>query len=247
MGEAGRKGIGGPWAAFFRRPSAPAAGILRSCSWLRACEMPEGLWVRSEEPLSEELDHVLRSLAPDLRCHVLKDGQLLPEGKRVPRGRIPEGPWRAIGETIVPAPPQRLGPVKVDGKIRLQLVRRGGQREPSAMVTNPSALAAYVETAPAIRLSHLSFALKRDGAALVRRTPLPPIRGIALVEEDGVLLPCGWGWDPPVPAPVVRRVLGLAQSQIALVAEDGSVQTLEQHHFVQMTRAAVRDSVAATT
>jgi hypothetical protein len=240
--ETGRHSIAtGPWAAYFASDTAAAAGALRLHSGIQALQTADGLWIRGDA-LTQELDSILHKLAPTLRCRMLADEQLLPEGKRVPAGSLPRGTWQPICQVIAPQAPKPFAAAVMPGKVALRLVRRTGSADPSAMLTDLSALRAYADTAPAIRLARLSFALRADGAAIVRGTPLPPIAGIALAESQGILIPCGWGWDTPVPAAVVRQVLGLRDDQIALVLESSDAQVIESLQFVQLSRAAARQS-----
>jgi MoxR-vWA-beta-propeller ternary system domain bpX2 len=234
----------GPWAVLLPQESLPALGPLRRVSGVTACERREGVWLQG--PAADvELEAALRALPGGRRYTVLADGQLVAAGTRVPHGYLPEGPWLPLPEWFG----VRLDPASLAGRpgpgILLQLVPSSKFREAAVLLTTLDAWSAYAGTAPQIRLDRWSFALSDAGEVIVRGTPLPPIRGLAFVESEGIAVPAGWTWTPLVDAAVLRDLLGLEPGDLALLRPDGPWDRLPADVFVRATRSAVRLTSAA--
>ena len=83
----------------------------------------------------------------------------------------------------------------------------------------------------------------KDGRVVLRGKPLPPIPGKRLVEVEGIAVPCGFAWTPPVDAEVVREILGLLPGDLALLEADGTHERIESSAFVPGSRAAARTTL----
>ena len=81
-----------------------------------------------------------------------------------------------------------------------------------------------------------------DGRVAVCGQPLPPLPGQRWVEREGIAVPAGWHWSPPVEATVVRAVFGLQAGDFALWQTDGTWQRIRAADFLPAGRAAVRAS-----
>ena len=62
--------------------------------------------------------------------------------------------------------------------------------------------------------------------------------------QDGIALPCGWAFDPPVEARVLARLLRLGAGDLALFHEDASWERVAHEDFVSASRSAVRLTLA---
>ena len=122
----------------------------------------------------------------------------------------------------------------------LKLVRSSKNRQANLMRTSWERWRTYAITAPAVRLSRLGFAVSENAEVLIRGTPLPPIPGRHFLEDNGIIIPIGWQFEPNVGSKVVRQVLKLDATEKALFSEDGSFELVPDTAFVQATRSAVR-------
>ena len=77
---------------------------------------------------------------------------------------------------------------------------------------------------------------------IVRGEPLPPLPGQRWVDREGIAVPAGWRWSPPVEAAIVRAVFGLEPGDFALWQTDGTWQRIRAADFTPASRAAVRAS-----
>jgi hypothetical protein len=130
--------------------------------------------------------------------------------------------------------------------VPLRLERAHEERPATLLLTTLAAWSAYATSAPAARLRPLRFAVAADGRAIVVGAPLPPIPGRRFAERDGIAVPCGFAWDPPVEPAVLREVLQLDAGDLALLDESGACEHIESAHFARASRAAVRATVEAS-
>jgi hypothetical protein len=233
------------WAVLLPRASALAAGALRLRGDVRVREEEEELlWLRGED-LGEELDLELRKL-PGARRHTVDgDGRFTEVGHRIPAGTLPSNGWKPLSTWLSPGPQPAALAGDVPQRVVLRVERTGVERPASVLLTSVEAWAAYARRAPAARLRPLTFAACADGRTIVRGAPLPPVPGRRYAEREGVAVPCGYAWSPPVEPAVVRQVLRLAAGDLALFAGDGTHERVDAAHFARATRAAARASLEA--
>jgi hypothetical protein len=227
------------WAVQVDADAAATVAALRLEPDIEVLESADVVWLRGTSS-DERLDRLLRQLPGAARFEVLADGQLLPSGKRLPSGRLPNGSWVALKSlTRVALPVATLGARSLK-RIPFSLERVATYEEPNLLLTALAGWVAYAIDAPQVRLEKLTFAASSDGRALVRGRPLPPIAGARYCERSGVAVPCGWGWPAWLEAPLVREALGLGADELALFSESGTWESIAGDQFVRATRSAAR-------
>ncbi len=234
--------MGAAWAASVPRNALSSLGVLRLDKGILCREHGGRVWLRGEHK-NDTLDRSLRCLPGVDRYGLLDDGRLVhADSGRVPVGRLPAGEWTPIAEFIgVEIPPPAL-PGEC-GRARLALARSKRVAEANVLVTALAAWRRWVSRAPAVRLGVLRFAVSTTGDALVRGSPLPPIRGRRFVETSGVAVPAGWTWTPAVDAETLRELLALDDGDLALLDGEAAaprVALISAARFERATRSAVR-------
>lgn len=226
------------WAVRMARADAAGAAGLRRRPDVRVCDQGEWVWVRGEGT-GEDGGVALARLRGE-RYEVDAHGRVRPTGMRIPTGHLPAGTWVAAREYFRVKAQTAAMPAAVGETVALRLVRAEHVEEAGAVLTTVERWAAYAGTAPEVRLRRLEFAVSERGDVLVRGTPLPAVVGVMCVEKDGVVVQCGWRWEPAVDAATVRRVLALQEGEVALMREDGEWERLRGEHFVAASRSAAR-------
>ena len=233
-----------PWAVQLPRGAARAAGALRLRADVLACEAGDALWLRGDD-LSEEVDLELRKLPGARRYTVNADESVTPVGRQLPTGDLPGGPWSALSAWLAPRPQPAALAGRVEARLALRIERTGAEQPATVLLTTAAAFADYAGAAPAVRLRPLRFAAASEGRVVLWGTPLPPMPGRRYADHDGVAVPCGFGWSPPLQPPVLRALLGLAGGDLALFHEDGSYEHVGADAFARAGRAAARATAAA--
>ncbi len=212
----------------------------------RAAEATDSVWVRGPE-LKEAQQRMLRAIPRAEWFELDAEGRLRPEGKRLATGPIPRLAWRPILEAVPVSLPHAGFAGTPLRPSNLKLVRSSEPRTPNLLLTTPDEWSRYGETAPQIRLAAWRFASDGAGRILVRGLPLPPLPGSLFVEENGMAIPAGWSFIPPLPSTVVREILAIPRGDIALFAPDGTWEQVAEDDFVPAARAAVRPTTARET
>jgi hypothetical protein len=233
---------GSAWAARVPVAEVAAAAALRLLGGVTACVVDGDLWLRGESS-TDATEHALDRLAPAGRFAVLADGALIPSGRRLPDGHLPDGAtWKPLAELIRPRVTSAALPASPPARVSLELVRSSGERPATVLVTPLVALADYADGAPAVRLERLQFAADAT-RAVIRGDPLPPLPGERFTERSGIAAPCGYAWRPAIDPTSLRRLLGLSDGDLALLAPDGTWQCVPAASFVRARRSAVRLTV----
>jgi hypothetical protein len=227
------------WAVCLRAADSGSVAMLRLEPGIEALETADKLWLRGTTS-DERIDLLLRQLPDAARFEVLSDGQLRPEGKRLPHGRLPQGPWIALQSlarvelpvaTLAALPPER---------IPFDCVRILTIEEANVLLTNMNDWQAFGCSASQVRLQKLTFAVSSDGRVMVRGTPLPSIAGERFYERAGIALACGWGWPHWLDHGTVRAALGIDAEDLALFSPAGTWELVPGDQFVRATRSAIR-------
>jgi hypothetical protein len=130
--------------------------------------------------------------------------------------------------------------------VPMVLVRSAQLDVPSVLLTTIDRWNDYAIRAPQVRLDRWQFAADEGGRVVIRGQPLPPLAGQRWVEQDGIAVPAGWWWSPPVEATIVRLVLGLEADDFALWQLDGTWERIGAARFVRASRTAVRATAEAS-
>jgi len=233
------------WAVSLDAARGGAAAEMRLEPGIEALECVETLWLRGTSS-DERLELLLRRLPGATRFEVLADGQLLPAGKRLPSGRLPDGTWVALKSFNQVALPVATLAARLLKRVPFRLDRVGTHEEASLLLTRKADWLAYGDSASQVRLDRLTFAAASDGRVLVRGQPLPPIAGERYYARAGVATPCGWGWPASLDAKVVRDALGIGADELALFSPAGTWESIPGDQFVRATRSAVRLTAGTT-
>lgn len=241
----------GRWAVRLPCESARAVASIRAVSGVEVCPQLDQLWFRGETS-SEATELLLRQLPGAWRYDVTADGQLIPVGQQVPCEKVPEGRWLSLGQWLrLELPDARTSRCEFErrslSRVPLTLIRDATPRQPTMLRTSIAAFERYGSRAPAVRIAQWSFAMRSDGECLVRGLPLPPVLGEQLVELDGLLVPAGSIWSPPVAPAVIHELIELQIGDLALLQDDGGWELIQECNWVRATRAAIRLSARGAT
>jgi hypothetical protein len=232
---------GEPWVAALPVEAASHLAALRLEPGLTVLTGERMIWLQGPS-LTDSLRRRLRTIPGLVLFTQADENTLWPVGSRLPAGRIPEGVWRPIPLLIEPELPPTGFAGSVEGRIPLRLVRGGVPGEAQLLQTSWSGWRTWAVSAPEVRLRPLAFAVADGGRTLIRGLPLPPVAGKQFVIHEGLAVPCGWQFDPPVTSAVIRQVLGLNSDELAVFDERSRFDVVRDDQFVQASRSAVRQT-----
>ncbi len=223
------------------RDQSGAISRLRGLSGVEVAESSDGFWLKGqteEGKLPQELVGVFSVESEVYR--LLDDGRLAELESRVPILRLPQLEWESLSAVSQPVLEKLALPGTIPQTTPLSLIPASAQTvEPNVLRVSLDVLLDWVVQSPEIRLEPLRFACGYDGSVVVRGTPIPSLPGARLFEDNGVAVPLGRAWDPPVPATVLAQTMKLAPGDLGILREE-DWERIEASNFVSLTRAAVR-------
>ena len=201
--------------------------------WKAATDETE-IWLKG--PVSNgAFQNALSSLPADANYLMDDNGRLFPVGKQTPVRILKELAWQDLRDFLPLEMPVSAMPGETDVRIQLKVKRSLFEQEVYALKTSFLGWKAYVESAPAIRLQCLRFAVSENEEVLVIGTPLPVLRGQLYWRNKNLLLPAGFNFDPPVLADLLPTT-----SDLVLFDELGNRETIPAAAFAVAFRTTVR-------
>jgi len=177
----------------------------------------------------------------------LEGNDLLRPGMRVPDLELPDLAWQAVRDVIRVHLPRIEVAARApqDQSISLRLIRGGNVTHCEGLLTNVSALASWIQSVPESRLRALRWVISSSplNRCVILGKQLPPVAGVPLVNQQQILTPAGFCWEPNVSASDVRQVFQLSTNKWLLWENEQTPSTIEDDSFATMNRASVRDLI----
>jgi hypothetical protein len=232
------------WLACLAVRDADGLAALRLLPGLEIAIAGDTAWLRGPT-MTDALTLALQKIPGLCRFSLQPDGQLIAEGTRVPKGRLPSATWQPLRNWLPVTLPPALGATQANEHAALRLVRSAAELPANAVLTDLPTWLAWAETASEIRLRPLRFAAANDSRVWIEGTPPPAITGQRFHLREGVAMPCGFTCAPGLGPRVLRRWLALAESDTAFAHADGHWEILKAEQFVPALRSAVRATAEA--
>lgn len=221
-------------ATYFRSLSS-----LRLTQNLHVSEVEQEIWLRGSH-LEKDLSRKLRAIPDSELFHVDANRQLIPTGRQVPHGYLPETDWQPIQEwyTVQLEPAALAG--TTEPLVPFEVVRSQHSQPANLLLTTLAHLIKLIEHSAQIRLNSLRYAVDSQQRAIVCGAPLPSLKGTFFSEQKGIAVETGWTWRPAVDADVLQSLFQLNQGDIVLLHSDQSRELIRASQFTPLTRSSVR-------
>lgn len=212
---------------------------LRLEKQIQASALDQEIWLRGST-LDENLTRTLRSIPDSELFDLQKDAQLIPAGRHVPLGYLPETEWLPLPEwfTVQLQAPALAG--KTDDRISFELVRSQQNLKANVLLTTLVNLKKLVDCDSQIRLKPLQYAVDSQQRTIIRGAPLPSIEGSFFCEQKGIAVAAGWVWSPQVDVDVLHSLFKLNPGDVVLLHADQSREFIRADQFTPLTRSSVR-------
>jgi MoxR-vWA-beta-propeller ternary system domain bpX2 len=231
-----------PWAACLSDARADDFAALRLFPAVEVAVVGGVWWLRGEK-LDQDLQRELKKIPRLVVFEILVSQRLRLVASRIPDRTLPPAVWRPVKEAVAVTLPIAALAGEARQKIQVTLVRTAAEQAAAALQVGLDAWAQYATEAPTVRLRPLRFAAMEERQVLILGHPLPGISGKGYAESSGIFVPCGFTWSPRVDAAVLRQLLNLKETDIALLAEDNTHQVIHAEQFVPASRSATRNTV----
>jgi len=209
-------------------------GSIRQLPGLKATTNSSGIWLKG--PGNNGVFQTALNSLPAAANYVVDDkGRLFPRGKQTPVGTLGELAWEPLADFISVEMPVSAMPGETSLKVPLNLSRSTIEREIYAIKTTLKDWRAYAETAPAVRLQQLRFAISETKEVLILGSPLPALRGKLYWLNRNFLLPAGFDFDPPLTAELLPKT-----TDMVLFDEQGKREAIFIAAFNSADRTVIR-------
>jgi hypothetical protein len=213
-----------------------------------------GLWIRlnGREPaqldlarrLPARMYHLVDHRQAEDEAEDIKAGgrRLVLLGQSVACRTLPKLHWLHVTEIYelrLPTPSLAASPAGLE-PISISLAPAHQEIPAVAGLFDLDELAAWVETAPDIRLQRLRYATY-DSMAFVAGSPLPPIQSYQFLGRyENIYVPLGKIWTPRVDAAMVAKIFGLAEEDLLIWQADHVWSVLPSHYLMTLRRSSLR-------
>ena len=156
----------------------------------------EAVWLKDLSPV--QVDSIEIKSLPHKHIFYAQDAQLFLKGSLLPHGALPSLLWTPIDRGLpVQLPSFNHNYFGLNNKAEITLCGSDEEREPYGLMTNLKDLQRYAQTAPAVRLRGLQWAVTGEENAMIVGAPLLPLQGEAFCRSGDFLFPAGYGLSLP--------------------------------------------------
>lgn len=214
-------------------------GNIRCLNSVFAAKDGNDIWIRVVDT-NTAIDGKLKQLPVKSTFTLDEKNQLFLPDAVTPVAILKEMEWIPINEFIpVEAPVSNL-PGKTNHKIDIKLVPSTVERRGNALLTTLNTWKEYAESAPAVRLAVLKFAMSATNEVLVIGNPLPSLPGKEYWLQNNILLPCGYEFEVPFVNTFLNNNILSGNKGVILFNTNNEWQLIDESLFVEAKRSAVR-------
>ena len=210
-------------------------GTIRCTPGIQAAETPEHIYLRVKNG-----DDAIRQLPATHTYRLDEQERLFPINGLTPIGKLPTLNWWPLPDFLRIEMPVAALPGKFIGKLPFRLIPAEAPQESYAMLTTLEQWKTWADTAPAVRLAQLQFAVSATNEVLITGQPLPTLPGKELWMQNGILMPAGYAFEVAILPEIIAVELNPDKDSLLLFDTEANWQTIPLNAFVPATRSAVR-------
>ncbi len=212
---------------------------LRKWTHLEMGREGDVIWLKNFD--YEQINSAAVLQIPFVKRYIGKQGKLFPYNRLLPERDIPEISWKPISQdAALTLPKYNFNYFGLSEKIEVELLPSDQEKPTAALLTTLPDLTAYMTTAPAIRYQHLKWVLINYETVFLLGTPLLPIKGQSLWQNEAAFIPAGYDFEIPVLTRTLTRKLVGAENRIVVWDETGNYFFINQQDLNYLDLAAVR-------
>lgn len=215
---------------------------LRVWSNLKMGSAENELWMKDFD-FAQLNSNEVKSI-PDIRLYYEQEGKLYKLNSLLPERYLPNVLWTPIDRMLqVQLPAFNHHFFGINEKIPFAIAPFEHEQDASVLLTHVKTLAAYINTAPEIRLTAIKWVALNNDKVCLLGTPLLPIEGEAHWVYGDMIFPAGYHFDKPMLSNEINTLLNADKSSYILWNKDGSYAFIEKNDFVTLSLSSFRKSV----
>ncbi len=154
----------------------------------------QSIWIKDFN--RKQIEAVEVKSIPYKTAFYYSQGKLFLHNSLLPDRNLPALLWTPIARALpVVLPSFNHNYFGVRERISLRLRASNAEEEATAMIAGIAALRQYIETAPAVRLNALTWAILNSEKVLLLGKPLLPIKGDVFWNRHDFIIPAGLDFD----------------------------------------------------
>lgn len=216
---------------------------IRHWSNLKVATEGTTIWVKNID--YAQVKSVEVQSMPYKRLFYERNGKLFPITSNLPDRNVPSLLWAPIERAIpVTLPSFNHNFFGLAEKTTIRLVSSDAECPAIAMITDLQSLQQYVETAPAIRLKTISWAVLNNDKAFLLGTPLLPISGAVYWRSGATLMPAGYDLNFHSLTESITRQLCPDNDSWVVWNTDATYFLIDKDDLQPLSRSSLRASIA---
>jgi hypothetical protein len=214
---------------------------IRTWHNLKVGQEDNSLWIKDLE--YAQIHSVEVKSLPFKKVFYEENNKLFLINSRLPERTVPALLWTPIDRALpVQLPSFNHNYFGVHDRISIRLVQTESEVEGVAMVTTLSLLERYVETAPAIRLQAIRWAILDQNKALLFGKPLLPLPGDVFWQRKDLLLPAGYDLEFHLLTDFVQKSVNPGREHWVLWSSEGLYALIPKDELLPLSRSSFRQS-----
>ncbi|AYB32192.1 hypothetical protein [Chryseolinea soli] len=170
-----------------------------------------------------------------------RDNKLFFLDSRLPERSAPSLLWTAIDRALpVKLPAFNHNYFGIHEKMDIRFVPRETEAETAAMLVTLDVLEHYLQTAPAVRLQKIRWAILDNTKALLLGKPLLPIPGETFWQRKDFLIPTGQDLELFLLADTLQKKINPGRDRWVLWSKDSSYVSILKESLMPLSRSAYR-------
>ncbi|MES2514463.1 MAG: hypothetical protein V4580_09970 [Bacteroidota bacterium] len=183
---------------------------------------------------------------PYKTIYYLKQHKLYLLNSLLPDRTVPALLWTAIDRALpVTLPSFNHNYFGITEKLHVTLVGSDKEQEAHMMITGIATLQAYIESAPAIRLQHLTWVLLNNDKVCIAGKPMLPIQGNVYWKKGYAWLPAGFDFELTLLADAINATVNPDNHNLVIWHSDGSYALMDTEDFEPLTISSFKLSIHA--
>lgn len=220
-----------------------ALGAVRCVDGLKLATDEHFIWLRGIW-YTEMMDSRLQQL-PVLQSYFTNDKDLLfLHGELTPVLQLPAFLWQDLRDYMKVELPQSSLPGKTNQQISLDLIPSATIKQTVGLLTTLQYWKQFAETASAIRIESLQFAVSANDEVMIIGSPLPAIPGKEYWQLHDLLIPSGSEPVIGIAAKYFSQQMSQNSESFLMYSPDGQWQQIDKTNFVSARRSGIRLSGA---
>lgn len=218
-------------------------GAIRHWANLKIAFEEDLVWVKDFTVAQTEALEV--KTIPYKELYYTAAGKLFKWGSQLPHRNVPAVLWTPIERGLsIRLPAFNHNYFGISDKAAIRLAPSDKEQDAYGLLTTLALLKTYIETAPAIRLQHLHWALVDNDKAIILGRPQLPVPGAIFWQQHHFLIPAGYNFEFPIVAGTMQEIINPNKEIWVVWEKDGCYWNFDKEALQPLSISSFRKAAA---